>query len=362
MNDDFLDINYPRHVENVIDIKLTGKQVPLRIDVYLTNQVMYATRSKVQHAIDEGRVLINGKKAKASQKIQPHDHIQFTILKAPQIELVPENLNLDIVFEDDFLLVVNKPINMCSHPSFGHRTGTLVNGLLYHFGQRESIELNLDADDDDSDEMNEGEIFSSDEIRPGIVHRIDKDTSGLLVVAKNQFIHSELSKQFANRTTGREYYAIVWGKVKNDKGTIEGNIGRSTRNRQIFQVVSKGGKHAVTDYEIIDRFPFATLLKLKLHTGRTHQIRVHCNHINHPLIGDINYGGNKLMAGSGVSETKKYAERILSLANRQMLHAKTLAFDHPMTNDRMSFSSELPDDMNQILEILQDVVKIYPDF
>lgn len=362
MSNDNLDINYPRHIENVIDIKLTGKQLPLRIDVYLTNQVMYATRSKVQQAIDDGRVLINGKQVKASQKIQPFDHIQYKILKAPPIQLIPENLNLPILYEDDDLLVVNKPPNMCSHPSFGHRTGTLVNGLLYHFGRRDSIELTLENDEDEEEEINEGEIFASDEVRPGIVHRIDKDTSGLLVVAKNLFVHAELSKQFADRTTGREYHAIVWGNVKTDAGRIEGNIGRSTRNRQVFQVVAKGGKHAVTDYTVIERFPFATLMKFKLHTGRTHQIRVHCTHINHPLIGDVTYGGDKLLAGAGVSEMKKYAERILQLANRQMLHAKTLEFHHPIKNERMLFSSELPGDMRQVIEILREANSLFEAF
>lgn len=345
--------NYPRHIESVYEIKLTSKQVPIRIDVYLTNQVMNATRSKVQQAIDEGRVLINDKKVKASQKIKPNEHIKFVMLKPPPIKLIPEKIDLEVIYEDDDLAVVNKPFGMVVHPSFGHRSGTLINALLYHFGQRDSIEIELEDDDEIDD--NEGEVYASDSIRPGIVHRIDKDTSGLLVVAKNSESHSDLSEQFFNRTTGREYNAIVWGNIKSDYGSIDGNIGRSTRDRKIFQVVSRGGKTARTDYEVINRYPFATLLKLKLHTGRTHQIRVHCTHANHPLIGDEAYGGNKLYAGAGVSEIKKVAEHVLKLSTRQMLHAKSLAFDHPKTGKRLSFISELPDDMTTVLKVLEDL-------
>lgn len=355
-----LDENYPSKVETEIDIKLSNKQFPLRIDVYLTRQIQFATRAKVQQAIDEGRVTINGKPVKASYKIKANDNIKYIVLKSPPIRLIPEDLDLKIIYEDEHLLVVNKAPFMCVHPSFGHRKGTLVNGLMYHFGQREAIELEID-DDEEEDTLNEGEIFASSEIRPGIVHRLDKDTSGLLVVAKNSYIHSQLSKQFSDRTTGREYNAIVWGNVKNDRGTIEGNIGRSSYNRQIFQIVNKGGRYAKTDYQVLERFPFATLLKLKLHTGRTHQIRVHCSHIKHTLVGDVQYGGDKLLAGTGTAEIKKIAARVLSLSQRQMLHAKTLEFDHPITEKRMSFTSELPDDMEQVLDVLREFSKIYYD-
>jgi 23S rRNA pseudouridine1911/1915/1917 synthase len=347
--------NYPRHIETIHEIKLTSKQVPIRIDVYLTNQIMYATRSKVRQAIDEGRVLINGKKVKPSQKIKPNDRIKFIMLKPPPVQLVPENIELKIAYEDDDLLVVNKPPNMVVHPSFGHRKGTLINALLYHFGQRESIDLEFDDEEDDDENINEGSIFASDAIRPGIVHRLDKDTSGILVVAKNSFTHSELSKQFFERTTDREYNAIVWGVLKKDKGIVDSNLARSTRDRKIFQTVSKGGKTAKTTYEVIKRYSFATLIKLKLYTGRTHQIRVHCKSINHPVIGDEAYGGDKLFAGAGVSEIKKEAEKVLTMATRQMLHAKTLSFDHPKTGERLSFSSEIPEDMSEILSFLDEL-------
>ncbi len=359
--------NYPEHIETIFEFKVPKGKTPERLDNYLTNAIFNATRNRVQKAIDEGRVTINGIVAKASKKIQPLDHIICKIMKAPPIELLPQNIPLDVVYEDEDLIVVNKPSDMCTHPGFGHRYGTLVNAVLYHFGLRNSISIdgNLLNDDDEEDvendedsEISEGQIYAGDSIRPGIVHRLDKDTSGVLVIAKNPVVHAKLSKQFADRTTEREYYAVVWGKMKEDEGIIEGDIGRSAKNRKLFAVVKNNGKPAKTSYKVIERFPFATLLKLKLFTGRTHQIRVHLTHHSHPVFGDTFYGGDKIVAG-GMPEVNQIASKCLSLLNRHLLHAKTLGFNHPTKNEFMRFDSELPLDFETILNMIREWGKGY---
>lgn len=352
--------NYPDYVEKEFRFLVAKGQSPERIDQYLTKYIYNATRNRVQQAINDNNVTINGIPAKSSRKVQPNDEIICRIMKAPPIELLPEDIPLNIVFEDEFLLVVNKPAGMVTHPGFGHRYGTLVNAVLYHFGMRQAIEIELNSDDENEEEENdeltsdvsiEGEIYASDSIRPGIVHRLDKDTSGLLVIAKNPSVHANLSAQFAARTTEREYNAIVWGSLKDDSGTIIGDIGRSTRDRKLFAVVKKGGKHAQTDYQVIDRYRFATLVKLKLHTGRTHQIRVHLNHINHTVFGDPAYGGDKNLYG-GTHELNKIAVKCLKMVNRQLLHARTLGFKHPITHEFMSFESDLPQDFKDVIEFI----------
>lgn len=352
--------NYPDYVEQTFEFVIPKGKAPERLDSYLTNAIFNATRNRVQKAIDDGNVTINNQIAKSSRKIQPGDIIICKIMKAPPIELLPENINLDIEYEDDSLLVVNKPPFMCTHPGFGHRYGTLVNAILYHFGYRNPISLE-DVENDENnyesdDEMSiieESKIFASDEIRPGIVHRLDKDTSGILVIAKNPEIHSQLAKQFAERTTEREYYALVWGTFNEDEYIIEGDIGRSSKNRKLFAVVKKNGKYAKTSITVINRYPFATLIKVKLYTGRTHQIRVHLSHINHPVFGDTFYGGDKIVY-SGKPEFNKIANKCLSTINRHLLHAKTLGFFHPQKKILMQFDSELPDDFNNVLEILNE--------
>lgn len=343
--------NYPDYVEKEYIFDIPGKQTPERIDKYLTEHILNATRNKVRKAIDEGCVEINGKKIKASRKIQPGDKIVCKIMKPPPIELIPENIPLDIVFEDDYLLVVNKPAGMVTHPGFGNRYGTLVNALLYHLGMRDSIAVECDEEDDDNSDQSY--IYAKDEIRPGIVHRLDKDTSGLLVIAKNSVILAKLQKQFHDRTIHREYNTIVWGKMNDDEGVIEGDIGRSTRDRKMFAVVKKGGKHAITEYQVIERFSFMTLLKVHLKTGRTHQIRVHLSHNKRPVLGDPVYGGDKMAYGGGIPSEKTTAERCLKRIDRQMLHARTLGFTHPETKEFLSFTSELPEDMREILHILR---------
>ena len=351
--------NYPDYIEKVFEFKIPKGQTPERIDTYLTNAIYNATRTRVQKAIDDGNVTINGKPVKSSRKVQPNDLIVCKIMKAPPIELLPENIPLNIIYEDDYLLVVNKPADMCTHPGFGHRYGTLVNAVLYHFGLRSSIKIedNFDDEDeneqDDEPEISEGEIFAGDSIRPGIVHRLDKDTSGILVIAKNPEIHAKLSRQFADRTTEREYNALVWGVLKEDEGIIEGDIGRSLKNRKLFAVVKKDGKPAKTTFKVIERYKFATLVKLKLFTGRTHQIRVHLSHINHPVFGDTFYGGDKLVF-NGLPEVNNLARKCLSMITRHLLHAKTLGFTHPFTKEFMRFESELPEDFKRIIDTIND--------
>lgn len=340
--------NYPDYIEHVLDFKVPLGQTPERIDLYISRNTQNATRTKVQKAIAEGNVTVNGKKSKASRKVQPGDKIICKIMKPPPIELVPEDITLDIVFEDDYLLVVNKPAGMCVHPGFGNRYGTLVNALLYHFGERESQKIEIE---DEEDTENESSVFSSDTIRPGIVHRLDKDTSGILVIAKDQNIHAKLARQFAERTTSREYNALVWGNLEEDSGTIIGDIGRSSRDRKLFDVVKRGGKKAVTNFSVIERYEYLTLLSLKLQTGRTHQIRVHCKHINHPVFGDPSYGGDSVLYGGENKQFRQKAEKALSLIDRQMLHAKTLGFTHPVKKEYMEFGSELPADFREILNI-----------
>lgn len=343
--------NYPDYIEKIYDLTAAPGQTAERLDVYLTNAIQYATRNKVQKAIEDGNVTINGKTAKASRKIQPNDHIICKIMKPPPIELIPEDIPLDIVFEDDYLMVINKPAGMCTHPGFGNRYGTLVNAVLYHMGMRESITVETDEEDE---ELNEAQIYSSDEIRPGIVHRLDKDTSGLIVIAKEPRIHSMLQLQFHDRTISRQYVALAWGIIDEDAGTIEADIGRSTRDRKLFAVVKKDGKHAVTDFNVLQRFSVATLVQLKLRTGRTHQIRVHLSHNNHPIIGDNAYGGDSIVYGGSMPHLRKIAVRCLKTANRQLLHAKILSFVHPMTNERLNFETNLPPDIQKCIEILGD--------
>jgi len=344
--------NYPKLIEAVFEFDIPAGQNPERLDVFLTNSMKYATRNKIQKAIDDGCVTINKKIAKSSKKIQPLDKIVCKILKPPPIELIPENIPLEIVYEDDFLLVINKPKGMVTHPGFGNRNGTLVNAVLWHLGKREAITIELD-DDSEEEEYNEGKIFAGESVRPGIVHRLDKDTTGLLLITKDSSLHHILAKQFENRTIERYYYTLVWGDLKSDSGTMVGDIGRNPKNRKIFSVVKKDGKPAITDYWVLERYGIITLVKVKLRTGRTHQIRVHFSHYGHPVLGDKDYGGDVMVRGGGVPDTKKIAERCLKIAERQMLHAKIIGFIHPVSDEKMNFDSDLPEDFNRILGILR---------
>lgn len=336
--------NYPEYIEKVFEFKIPPGQSPERLDQYLSRSIINATRTKVQKAIDSGHVTVNGKSAKVSRKIKPDDLIICKIMRPPPIELIPENIPIEIAYEDNSMLVVNKPAGMVTHPGFGNRYGTLVNAVLYYFGERETISVTTE-DDDDDEEIDEGMIFSSDAVRPGVVHRLDKDTSGLLIVSKNPVAHAKLAAQFADRSISRIYYAIVWGKFTEDSGTFEGDIGRSSRDRKLFTVVKKGGKQAITDWEVVERYDYATLLKIKLRTGRTHQIRVHFAYNNRPVFGDPDYGGNKIVYGGNSKKWKDMVTESLGLINRQMLHAKNISFIHPETKKKMEIECDLPKDI-----------------
>lgn len=301
-----------------------------RLDVFLVNQVENATRTRVQRAIKEGLVLVDGQPARASHLVLPGEAIHITLPKPPPQEAGPENIPLNVVYEDDHLLIVNKPAGMVTHPAYGNYTGTLVNALLYHCRTLSTL---------------------NDPTRPGIVHRLDKDTSGLMVVAKEDSVHARLAKQFASRTIEREYWAIAWGVFKRTKGLIEARLGRSTSDRKKMAVV-EDGRDAATAYEVLKQFPYLALVRLKLLTGRTHQIRVHLAHINQPVLGDPTYGGRRMVCGPRSLKQKADVQHMLQLLGRQALHAKTLGFIHPATNQKMFFDSELPEDMKAVLDFL----------
>jgi 23S rRNA pseudouridine1911/1915/1917 synthase len=311
-------------------IVVPPKQSKQRIDVYLTNHIQNATRNKVRTGIDEGFVLVDGKKVKASHPVAPGEVIEITLQRPRRIAAQPEAIPLDIVFEDDQLLIVNKPAGMVTHPAYGNYSGTLVNALLHHCKSLSSVNT---------------------ELRPGIVHRLDKDTTGLMVVAKNDVAHHLLAKQFSRRTIDREYTAIVWGKFKQRKGTIDATLGRSKRDRKKVAVTAEG-KNAITDYEVLKEFEYLSLVRLKLRTGRTHQIRVHLAHIGHPVFGDPTYGGRSNTWGGLDGKRALQAQNLLKLIDRQALHAKTIGFVHPVSKEVVKFESELPGDMLDVLNRL----------
>ena len=286
-------------------------QAVLRIDKFLSNRINNASRSRLQAAADAGNILVNNTPVKSNYKVKPNDDIQI-VMDYPRHELkiTPEDIPLDIIYEDDSFVLVNKPAGLVVHPGHGNYSGTLVNALAYHFRDLP--------------------LFNSEDPRPGLVHRIDKDTSGLLVVAKTEQAKSNLGMQFFNKTTERKYQALVWGSVKDDKGIIEGNIGRSLKNRQVFTVFPKGdyGKPAVTHYKVLNRIGYVTLVECQLETGRTHQIRVHMKYINHPLFNDSNYGGDQILRGTTFSKYRQFVQNCFKVLPRQALHAKTLGFVH----------------------------------
>ena len=308
-------------------------QQPLRIDKYLMNFIENATRNKIQAAAKEGSIFVNEIPVKSNYKVKPLDKIRILLSHPPHEHLlVGEDIPIDIVFEDNELLVVNKPAGMVVHPGHGNYSGTLINALIYHF---ENLSKN-----------------SSN--RPGLVHRIDKDTSGLLVVAKTENAMTHLSNQFTKKTSKREYIAIVWGHIDNDSGTIEGNIGRHPKNRLqntvFFGDDAHKGKPAITHYEVVERLGYVTLVTCKLETGRTHQIRVHMKHIGHTLFNDERYGGERILKGTTFTKYKQFVDNCFKILPRQALHAKTLGFEHPKTKEWMSFTSNTPNDMEQCIE------------
>ncbi|MDO9138439.1 MAG: RluA family pseudouridine synthase, partial [Lutibacter sp.] len=306
-------------------------QEPLRVDKYLMNFIEYSTRNKIQQAAKAGNILVNDIAVKSNYKVKAKDVVRVVLAHPPHENLlVAEDIPLDILFEDDEVIVVNKPAGMVVHPGHGNYSGTLVNGLIYHI---ENLPTNSNE-------------------RPGLVHRIDKDTSGLLVVAKTEYAMAHLSKQFFERTTERLYYALVWGNIDEEEGIIEGNIGRSLKNRLQMDVFPTGefGKPAITQYKVLERFSYVTLIQCKLETGRTHQIRAHLKHIGHTLFNDERYGGDIILKGTTFTKYKQFVENCFKTLPRQGLHAKTLGFQHPITKEFLQFNSEMPEDMQLCLE------------
>jgi 23S rRNA pseudouridine1911/1915/1917 synthase len=306
----------------------------LRIDKYLLNKIENASRNRIQNAADSNAVLVNGKPVKPSYKVKPGDIISIVLPEPVKYtELVPENIPLGIVFEDEHLIIINKQPGMVVHPAHGNLSGTLMNGLLFHFNQIRKREKNL------------LEV-------PGLVHRIDKNTSGLMVIAKTELAQASLAKQFFDRTIDRKYVALVWGDFPDDSGTITGNIARHQKNRQVMDVyvVDEQGKPAITHYKVLERFGYVSLVECKLETGRTHQIRVHFKYIGHPLFNDDAYGGDKILKGTTFTKYRQFVENCFDLLPRQALHAKTLGLVHPATGKKVFFDSALPADIQAVIE------------
>ena len=313
--------------------KVDKGQEPLRIDKYLMNFVENATRTKIQAAAKKGSIQVNGLVVKSNYKVKPEDQIKVLFEYPPhENELIAEKINIDIVFEDDDLVVINKPAGMVVHPGHGNYSGTLINGLIYHFKNLPKNSSN----------------------RPGLVHRLDKDTSGLLVVAKNDVAMVHLSNQFANKTSKREYVAMVWGNVKEDIGRIDNYIGRNPKNRLQNIVLEEDkislGKRAITNYEVLSRLNYVSLVKCILETGRTHQIRVHMKHLGHTLFNDERYGGNMILKGTTFTKYKQFVENCFKILPRQALHAKTLGFTHPKSGKFLDFDSKLPNDFSSCID------------
>lgn len=318
-------------------------QEPLRIDKFLINRLEGATRNKLQQGINTGMVLVNGKEVRSNYKVKPGDDIIiYTDTDPEQTEIIPENIPLNIVFEDDALMVINKPVGMVVHPGSGNYSGTLLNGVAWYLQQQNPT--------------------VSEDVLPrfGLVHRIDKNTSGLLVLAKTDHAMRMLAKQFFDHTVRRQYVALVWGDMQEDEGTIVAHIGRHQRFRKLFAAYPEGdfGKEAITHYKVMERFGYVTMVQCVLETGRTHQIRVHMKHIGHPLFSDDFYGGDKIVKGTVYAKYKQFVDNCFAICPRQALHAKTLGFVHPETGKEMFFDTPLADDMAQVIEKWRKYVSV----
>lgn len=316
----------------------------LRIDKFLTNRMEGASRNRIQTAADAGNILVNGVPVKSSYKVKPLDRVSI-VMPYPlrEVEIIPENIPLDIRYEDDDLIIVNKPAGMVVHPGHGNYSGTLVNALTYH--------------------LKDLPLFRDGDMRAGLVHRIDKNTSGILVVAKNERAHARLAKQFFDHSIHRVYHALVWGNMEADEGTVVGNIGRSVRDRLKMAVFpdGDGGKHAVTHYRVLERLGYVNLIECRLETGRTHQIRVHMEYIGHPLFNDERYGGDRILKGTTFSKYKQFVENCFRTMPRHGLHARSLGFIHPATGKDVFFESEMPDDMRTVLDRWRNYVSARPE-
>lgn len=323
-------------------IRTDKGQEPYRIDKFLMNRIEGATRNKIQQALEAGMITVDGQPVKPNYKVKALQEIVIYSTDHPdESDVVPEAMNLDIVYEDEAVLVINKPAGMVVHPGSGNYSGTLLNGMAYYLKQQ-----------------NPG-LDESVLPRYGLVHRIDKNTSGLLLLAKSAKAAAHLSQQFFHHTISRKYIALVWGDLAEDEGTIVGHVGRNQRFRKLFDVFPEGehGKEAITHYRVLERFNYVTLVECVLETGRTHQIRVHMKHIGHTLFGDTTYGGDKILKGTIFSKYKQFVDNCLEICPRQALHAFTLGFEHPVTGNEMFFEAPLPDDLAQVIEKWRRYVK-----
>lgn len=322
-------------VIEVTEIVVDNGQEQVRIDKFIQNKMKDITRSRIQHMIEEGKILVNGQSVKSNYKIRPGDHIRVTKERHPDhsSEIIPEDIPLHIVYEDEALMVINKPANMVVHPGNGNYSGTLVNAIAFHL-QQSNPELK--------------------DVPPriGLVHRIDKDTTGLILIAKTEEALNFLQKQFKEHSIHRRYIALVWGDVGEEAGTIEGNIARNDKNRKVMEVYEEEekGKPAITHFKVLERFLYVTLLEFRLETGRTHQIRVHSKYIGHPLFNDEAYGGARIAKGTIFPKYKQFVENCFKILPRQALHAKELGFIHPVTRERMMFDSEIPADLKTVTD------------
>lgn len=308
-------------------------QSAMRIDKFLTQKIENITRNRIQNAAKAGSIMVNGISVKSNYKIKPHDVVAIVMAYPPrEIEIIPQDIPINIVYQDDDLAVIDKEAGMVVHPGHGNYSGTLINALAHHF--------------------KDAPLYHQDDIRPGLVHRIDKNTSGLLVVAKNELAFNKLAKQFFDHSTKREYLAMVWGVPKEEKGTITGHIGRDPKDKLKMMVFPDGsyGKEAITHYELIESFGYVSLVRCRLETGRTHQIRAHMRYINHPLFNDERYGGDKILKGTTFTKYKQFVQNCFTILPRHALHARTLGFIHPSTGREMLFESPLPNDMKNAID------------
>ncbi len=333
LDDEFNEQTEQEFFEHLNIVADKGQEL-LRIDKFLMNRVQNATRTKIQSAIEAGNVVVNNQAiTKSNYRVKPFDEISIVYTHPPRLkEIVAENIPLNIVYEDDEIVIVNKHAGLVVHPGHGNYSGTLINALMYHFQHLP--------------------LFQQKQPRPGLVHRLDKDTSGIMILAKTEFAMAYLAKQFFDRTTDRQYVAIVWGSIKDDEGTIVGNLGRNPKDRMQMVVFedTELGKHAVTHYKVLKRWSYFTMVSCKLETGRTHQIRAHFKHIGHPLFNDELYGGSHILKGQNTGTYKHFIQNCFETCGRQALHAKSLGFTHPQTKLKMAFDSELPRDIQELIE------------
>ncbi len=316
-----------------LELIVSSTVMPERIDKFLATQFNQISRTRIHQLLEENRILVNGKKIKPSHNVIPGERIEIHIPKPRKVEILQEDIPLDILYEDEQLLIINKPAGMVVHPAFGHSNGTLVNALLYHCDNLSGI---------------------NGELRPGIVHRLDKDTSGLLVVAKDDYTHRHLSEQFSQRTAQRSYISILWGAFNKSEGRIETKFGRSPNSRKKMAVLSEG-KTAITNYKVLEQLPLISFVELKLETGRTHQIRVHMTHIGHPVFSDYDYGGRQNGAKALSKSDRKIAEEYFNCLRRQALHAQNLGFEHPRTGQKVYYTSPVPNDIDGLLTLARQV-------